>query len=135
MEENLQKNQIEVGTREILLDDREIKNLLQKRSKYAEKQLKIVKEMRQLEAEYNELQKTITKFNEQILENVYQKYLPHFKEFEDVFEVRLGEKGKVVLKLKDAVEELKVIARDKFLENRVKYEKKLSSNNSSEEKK
>jgi hypothetical protein len=128
--QDIQQNQInkEVGTREILLDDREIKGLLQRRSKYAEKQLGVVKEMRKLEAEYNELQKTITKFNEQILEVVYKNYLFLFREFEDISEVRLGDKEKIILKLKDAVEELKVIAKDKFLENRVKYENKIKEN-------
>jgi hypothetical protein len=134
MEQNIQQNELnkEIGVREILLDDREIKSFLQTRSKYADKQLKIIKEMRKLEEEYNELQKIISKFNEQILDAVYKKYLHFFNEFEDIYEVRIGDKGKIVLKVKDAVEEIKVLARDKFLENRVRFEKKASSKNSQE---
>lgn len=121
MEKNISKSNIEAGVREFNVDDREIRELLNKRSNFAGKQLRVIKEMKKLQEEYNELQKTISKFNEEIVDLVYKKYLDRFEEFEDIYEVRLVGGSRVVIRLKDAVEEMKKIAKEKFLENKLKW--------------
>lgn len=108
------------GVRQIVFEDREIASLLLKRSKYAQQQLDVIKKLKKLQAEYNELEKAISQYNETIIDKVYSKYFNLFDDYEDIYEVRV-EKNKIHLSIKDVIEEMKVLAKDKFLESKNKW--------------
>lgn len=118
----------EIGVRSITIDNREIKNLLLERSEYVAKQYKIVKQIKKLQEDYEKLQKEIGKYKNKIVDLVYKNYLNLFNEYEDIFDVRLENGSKVVLRLKDAVEEIKKLAKNKFLEARIEWENKNKNN-------
>ena len=115
-----QTQQKEVATRDILIQDREIDKLLRKRSDYAGDQLKAVKQIKKYQTEYEYLQKEIADYNKDIIYNVYKKYISHFGEYEDIYEVKI-QGGKILLRLKDALEEIKAVAKDKFLTNKLNF--------------
>lgn len=110
----------EIGIREVFVQDREIEKSLRERSGFAAKQQKIVKQLKNLQEEYQDVQKEIERFNKEIIYKVYKKYLAYFAEFEDIYEVKL-QGGKVLLRIKDAVEDIKVLAKDKFLTNKLNF--------------
>lgn len=117
MENQLSEN---LETRTLSFQDRELEKLLQERSKLAAKQMEVVKKLRSFNEEYERLQKEIKEFNNKIVDLTYSKYLSLIGEWEDLYEVKL-EKGRVLIILKDAVEEIKKVAKDKFLENKLKW--------------
>ena len=114
------EQQKEIGIREVFVQDREIEKSLRGRSGFAVKQQKIVKQLKNLQEEYQDVQKEIERFNKEIIYKVYKKYLAYFAEFEDIYEVKL-QGGKVLLRIKDAVEDIKVLAKDKFLTNKLNF--------------
>jgi len=114
------EQQKEIGIREVFVQDREIEKSLRGRSGFATKQQKIVKQLKNLQEEYQDVQKEIERFNKEIIYKVYKKYLAYFAEFEDIYEVKL-QGGKVLLRIKDAVEDIKVLAKDKFLTNKLNF--------------
>lgn len=122
MEKDVSNNNI--GVRELEVDNPRVRGLLLERSRYAGKQLKIVERLKKLQGKYDELQKIIQNYNREIIDIIYGEYLGLMGEFEDIYEVKLIDGKRVVLRLKDAVEEIKIVAKDRFLENKTAWLKK-----------